>query len=125
MANDKGIPVVTFDTDVLPEDAGLRATYIGTDNYSFGVELAKKVLENKKEGTVCIQSGAPASENLKARVQGIRDTLAGASKDQPVETLTGQNGWTEPAGCPTSPLSSPSAAGRSMRRRPTSRRWSR
>ncbi|WPE22965.1 sugar-binding protein [Shinella zoogloeoides] len=101
MANDKGIPVVTFDTDVLPEDAGLRATYIGTDNYSFGVELAKKVLENKKEGgTVCIQSGAPASENLKARVQGIRDTLAGASKDQPVEALTGQNGWTEPAGCP-------------------------
>ena len=33
MANDKGIPVVTFDTDVLPEDANLRATYIGTDNY--------------------------------------------------------------------------------------------
>ena len=25
MAKDKGIPVVTFDTDVLPEDAGLRA----------------------------------------------------------------------------------------------------
>jgi ribose transport system substrate-binding protein len=101
MANDRGIPVVTFDTDVLPEDAKLRATYIGTDNYEFGVELAKKVLENKKSGgTVCIQSGAPASENLKARVQGIRDTLANTSKDKPVEKLSGQNGWTEPAGCP-------------------------
>ena len=101
MAQDKGIPVVTFDTDVLPEDAGLRSTYIGTDNYEFGIALAEKVLENKKEGgTVCIQSGAPASENLKARVQGIRDTLAGAAKDAPVEALTGQNGWTEPAGCP-------------------------
>jgi ribose transport system substrate-binding protein len=101
MANDKGIPVVTFDTDVLPEDAKLRATYIGTDNYQFGVELAKKVLENKKSGgTVCIQSGAPASENLKGRVQGIRDTLAGVSKDKPVDKLTGQNGWTEATGCP-------------------------
>jgi len=101
MAQDKGIPVVTFDTDVLPEDAGLRSTYIGTDNYEFGIALAEKVLENKKEGgTVCIQSGAPASENLKARVQGIRDTLAGVAKASPVDTLTGQNGWTEPAGCP-------------------------
>jgi ribose transport system substrate-binding protein len=101
MARDKGIPVVTFDTDVLPEDAGLRSTYIGTDNYEFGVALAEKVLESKKEGgTVCIQSGAPASENLKARVQGIRDTLAGVAKDAPADTLTGQNGWTEPAGCP-------------------------
>jgi ribose transport system substrate-binding protein len=101
MAKDKGIPVVTFDTDVLPEDAGLRSTYIGTDNYEFGVNLAQKVLEHKKSGgTVCIQSGAPASENLKARVQGIRDTLAGSTRDKPVESLTGQNGWTEPAGCP-------------------------
>ncbi|MBA1139850.1 sugar-binding protein [Mesorhizobium neociceri] len=100
MAKEKGIPVVTYDTDVLPEDAGLRSTYIGTDNYEFGVALAQKVLAHKKNGTVCIQSGAPASENLKARVQGIRDTLAGVTKDKGVETLTGQNGWTEPAGCP-------------------------
>ncbi len=101
LAKDRGIPVVTFDTDVLPEDAGLRSTYIGTDNYEFGKALAGKVLETKKSGgTVCIQSGAPASENLKARIQGIRDSLAGASKDKPVARLTGQNGWTEPAGCP-------------------------
>ena len=100
MAKDKGIPIVTFDTDVLPEDADLRSTYIGTDNYTFGQELAKKVLLTKKGGTVCIQSGAPASENLKARVQGIRDTLAGVDKEHSVDTLTGQNGWTEPAGCP-------------------------
>ena len=85
MAKEKGIPVVTFDTDVLPEDAA----------------LAQKVLETKKDGgTVCIQSGAPASENLKARVQGIRDALAGVTKDNAVDRLAGQNGWTEPAGCP-------------------------
>jgi ribose transport system substrate-binding protein len=99
-AQDKGIPVVMFDSDVLPEDKGVRLTFIGTDNYSFGAELAKAVLATKKGGTVCIQSGAPASLNLNDRVQGIRDTLAGASKDQPVKRLTGQNGWTEPDGCP-------------------------
>lgn len=102
MAQEKGIPVVTFDTDVLPEDAGLRSTYIGTDNYEFGQALAQKVLEaGKTGGTVCIQSGAPASENLKARVDGIRDTLAGVTRDKGIDgSLTGQNGWTEPAGCP-------------------------
>lgn len=101
MANDAGIPVVTFDTDVLPEDAKLRATYIGTDNYEFGKVLAEKVLEaGKKGGTVCIQSGAPASENLNGRIQGIRDTLAGTTKDKPAGALKDTNGWTEPAGCP-------------------------
>lgn len=101
MANDAGIPVVTFDTDVLPEDAGLRATYIGTDNYEFGKVLAQKVIESgKKGGTVCIQSGAPASENLNGRIQGIRDTLAGTTKDKPAGVLKDTNGWTEPAGCP-------------------------
>jgi len=99
-AKEKSIPVVMFDSDVLPEDRGVRLTFIGTDNYSFGAELAKAVLATKKAGTVCIQSGAAASLNLNDRVQGIRDTLAGASKDQPVKRLTGQNGWTEPQGCP-------------------------
>jgi len=99
-AKEKSIPVVMFDSDVLPEDRGVRLTFIGTDNYSFGAELAKAVLATKKGGTVCIQSGAAASLNLNDRVQGIRDTLAGAPKDQPVKRLTGQNGWTEPQGCP-------------------------
>lgn len=96
-----GIPIVTFDGDLLPEDAGLRSAFIGTDNYNFGVELAKKVLEYKTAGgTVCIQTGTAGSLNLDLRVQGIRDTLAGVGKDAPVERLTGQNGWTEVDGCP-------------------------
>jgi ribose transport system substrate-binding protein len=101
LAKDRNIPVVTFDSDVLPEDAALRLTFIGTDNYLFGAELAKKVLEVKPHGgTACIQSGAPASLNLNGRVQGIRDTLAGTTRDKPAPKLTGQNGWTEPPGCP-------------------------
>jgi ribose transport system substrate-binding protein len=99
-AKDKGIPVVMFDSDVLPEDQGVRLTFIGTDNYSFGAELAKAVQKTKKGGTVCIQSGAPASLNLNDRIAGIRDTLAGVTKDKGVQRLTGQNGWTEPEGCP-------------------------
>jgi ribose transport system substrate-binding protein len=99
-AKDKGIPVVMFDSDVLPEDQGVRLTFIGTDNYSFGAELAKAVLATKKGGTVCIQSGAPASLNLNDRIQGIRDTLGGAPKDKPVKRLANTNGWTEPDGCP-------------------------
>jgi ribose transport system substrate-binding protein len=99
-AKDLNIPVVMFDSDVLPEDQGMRLTFIGTDNYSFGSELAKAVQKVKKGGSVCIQSGAPASLNLNDRIQGIRDTLAGVGKDKPVQRLTGQNGWTEPDGCP-------------------------
>ncbi len=101
LAKQRKIPVVTFDSDVLPEQASLRATFIGTDNYQFGGKLAELTKQLKPHGgTVCIQSGAPASLNLDARIQGIRDTLAGVSKDQGVKRLTGQGGWTEPGGCP-------------------------
>lgn len=97
----KDLPIVTISSDFLDEDHGLRKTFIGTNNYAFGTELAKKVVENKpKGGTVCIQSGAPTSLNLELRVQAVRDVLGGGSKDKPVERLTGQNGWTEPDGCP-------------------------
>jgi ribose transport system substrate-binding protein len=100
-ANAAGIPVVTFDSDLLTEDAAKRLSFIGTDNYLFGAELAKQVLATKTNGgTVCIQSGASASLNLNDRIQGIRDTLAGVDRDQPVAALTGQNGWTEAPGCP-------------------------
>ncbi len=99
--HEKGIPFITYDSDLLPENADMRATFVGTNNYQFGVTLAKKVQEMKpKGGTVCIQSGTPGALNLDDRVQGVRDTLGGGDKDHPVTKLTGQNGWTEPSGCP-------------------------
>src|SRR5690349_4960031 len=101
LAKQRNIPVVTFDSDVLPQDAGLRVTFVGTDNYQFGAKLAELARQLKpRGGTVCIQSGAPASLNLDDRIQGIRDSLAGAAKADPVKRLTGQAGWTEPSGCP-------------------------
>lgn len=101
-AKDAGIPVLTWDSDVLPENIDLRAAYIGTHNYEIGVNLAKLAMEIKPEGgTVCIQSGGAAAANHNERMQGIRDTLGAMSgTTSPGERLTGQNGWTEAEGCP-------------------------
>jgi ribose transport system substrate-binding protein len=96
------IPVITWDSDLLPQDKGLRAAYVGTHNYDIGVNLAKLVMAVKpKGGTICIQSGGAAAANHNERMQGVRDTLAGKkSAEPPGERLSGQNGWTEVAGCP-------------------------
>jgi ribose transport system substrate-binding protein len=97
-----GIPVLTFDSDLLPADKELRTAYIGTHNYDIGVNLAKLVQKVKpKGGTICLQSGGAAAANHNERLQGIRDTLSGTqSKESPGDRLTGQNGWTEVDGCP-------------------------
>lgn len=102
MAKEKGIPVITWDSDLLPENKDLRVAYIGTHNYDIGTNLAKLAMEIKpKGGTICIQSGGAAAANHNERMQGIRDTLAGVkSKEAPGDRLTGQNGWTEVDGCP-------------------------
>ncbi len=102
-AKAKGIPVLTWDSDLLPENQDLRVAYIGTHNYDIGVNIAKLVQKIKPNGgTICIQSGGAAAANHNERMQGIRDTLAGGtmSAESPGERLTGQNGWTEVDGCP-------------------------
>ncbi len=101
-AKQAGIPVLTWDSDLLPDSKGLRVAYIGTHNYEIGVNLAKVAMQIKpKGGTVCIQSGGAAAANHNERMQGIRDTLAGKkSAASPGDRLTGQNGWTEIQGCP-------------------------
>ena len=101
-AKDAKIPVLTWDSDVLPADKGLRVAYIGTHNYEIGVNLAKLAMKVKpKGGSLCIQSGGAAAANHNERMQGIRDTLSGAKSDtSPGKRLTGQNGWKEIDGCP-------------------------
>jgi ribose transport system substrate-binding protein len=97
-----GIPVLTWDSDVLPEDKALRVAYVGTHNYEIGTNLAKLVMAAKPEGgTICIQSGGAAAANHNERMQGIRDTLRGEkSEPPPGAKLAGENGWTEVEGCP-------------------------
>ncbi len=101
-AKEAGIPVLTFDSDVLPENKDLRSAYIGTHNYEIGTNIAKILQKAKpKGGIICIQSGGAAAANLNERMQGIRDGLAGKeSAASPGDPLTGQNGWTEAEGCP-------------------------
>ncbi|MFZ2105174.1 MAG: substrate-binding domain-containing protein [Roseiarcus sp.] len=96
------IPILTFDSDLLAKDKGLRVACIGTNNYDIGVNLAKLVMKTKpNSGTLCIQSGGSAAVNLNERMQGIRDTLVGkASETPPGDRLAGKSGWTEVAGCP-------------------------
>jgi ribose transport system substrate-binding protein len=97
-----GIPVLTWDSDVLDKDKAMRIAYVGTKNYDIGVNLAKITQGIKQQGgTICIQSGGAAAANHNERMQGIRDTLSGTkSGAAPGERLTGQNGWTEVDGCP-------------------------
>ncbi len=97
-----GIPVLTWDSDLLDKDKALRVAYVGTYNYDIGTNLAKIAQTIKPSGgTICIQSGGAAAANHNERMQGIRDTLSGKKSDKaPGDKLTGQNGWTEPDGCP-------------------------
>lgn len=91
-------PVMTIDADLIAEDAGLRKTYLGTDNYLMGVKMAEHAMKLKPEGgSVCLQMGNTAADNINARGAGFRDTAAGAKG---TDRLTGQNGWTEIDGCP-------------------------
>lgn len=92
------VPVMTIDADFLPEDADLRATYLGTDNYLMGVKMAQELVALDADGgTVCLQLGNVAAANINARAAGFRDTIAGAKG---IERLAGEGGWTEIEGCP-------------------------
>jgi len=92
------VPVMTVDADFLEQDRDLRKTYLGTDNYLMGVKMAEQASMLKPDGgSVCLQLGNVAADNINARAQGFRDTIAGAMK---VDRLSGQGGWTEIEGCP-------------------------
>jgi ribose transport system substrate-binding protein len=92
------IPVMTIDADFTKEDAGVRQTYLGTDNYTMGVRIAEYIKEKKPDGgTICTIMGNPAADNILRRAQGLRDTLSG---QQGLTALAGEGGWTEVGGCP-------------------------
>lgn len=101
-AKEAGIPTLTWDADLLPEDAQYRAAFVGTKNYDIGVNLAKIVQAKKPGGgKICLQTGGASAANHNERLQGIRDTLAGRSGTTPPgDPLKGENGWTEVDGCP-------------------------
>jgi ribose transport system substrate-binding protein len=92
------IPVMTIDADFTKEDAGVRKTYLGTDNYTMGFRIGEYIKEKKPNGgKICTIEGNPAADNILRRAQGMRDALTG-QKD--LAALAGEGGWTEVAGCP-------------------------
>ena len=101
-AVEAGIPIMTWDSDLLTEDQGIRATYVGTKNYDIGVKLAEIAMERHPDGgKLCLQTGGAAAANHNERLLGVRETLAGGKLgDPPGSELDGQNGWTEISGCP-------------------------
>jgi ribose transport system substrate-binding protein len=92
------MPIMTIDADLTAADRALRKTYLGTNNYDMGVLMAKHLKQHKaKGGSVCLQLGNAAADNINARAAGFRDTISGKKG---ISRLGGEGGWTEIAGCP-------------------------
>jgi ribose transport system substrate-binding protein len=92
------VPVMTIDADFTVEDAGVRQTYLGTDNYLMGYRIGEYIKAAKPDGgTICTIEGNPAADNILRRAQGMRDALTG---QEGLAALAGEGGWTEVAGCP-------------------------
>jgi len=81
-----GIPVITFDSGQgLPG----AASYVGTDNKLFGLELGKALVTLQPAGGQWgAISGGAGAPNLAERVDGVREALQGSA-------------WTEVPGSPT------------------------
>jgi ribose transport system substrate-binding protein len=92
------MPIMTIDADLSAADRSLRQTYLGTDNYQMGVLMANHLKGFKaKGGTVCLQLGNAAADNINSRAAGFRDTISGKKG---IDRLKGENGWKEVNGCP-------------------------
>jgi len=92
-AIDKGIPVVTFDSD---DPDSSRISYIGTDNFFFGEQLGKVLQQIKPTGGnyVIVSDKTP---NIMARERGVRSSLQQESKtdwnELSVSPLNGQGNY--------------------------------
>lgn len=74
-AIDKGIKVITVDSDV---DANGKELFIGTDNVSAGKKAAEQAIElckNKKSVNIGIVNYGENTENGKQRLQGFTDYI--------------------------------------------------
>lgn len=92
------IPIMTVDADLSKDDAGLRKTYLGTDNYLMGKKIGEYIKKAiPAGGKICTIEGNAAADNILRRAQGMRDALTGK---EGLGALAGEGGWTEVAGCP-------------------------
>jgi ribose transport system substrate-binding protein len=95
------IPVMTIDADLLKEVAGLRKTYLGTDNYLMGHRIGEYINEKQPDGgSICTIEGNAAADNILRRAQGMRDALSGKEGIASLDGSADSGGWTEVEGCP-------------------------
>lgn len=98
-ARERQVPIITFDSDLLPEHGEYRMAYVGTNNFDFGAALGEYAKRFKKPGIteICIQSGSDMTPNLNERIRGVRYALSGDHSNQ---RLNGEQGWKEFSRCP-------------------------
>ena len=99
IAKQRNIPVITFDSDLLPKHHEYRLAYVGTNNFDYGVALGDYAKKFKGQGTtkICIQSGHKTTPNLNERIRGVRYSLSGNNENLKVKQ---DNGWKEAIRCP-------------------------
>ncbi|MCF6436475.1 substrate-binding domain-containing protein [Pseudoalteromonas sp. MMG022] len=97
-AKEKGIPVITFDSDLLTQHHQYRLAYVGTNNFDFGKALGEVAKKYKTEPSqaVCIQSGHQTTPNLNERIRGVRYALFGSDQVR----FSASHGWYEYERCP-------------------------
>lgn len=84
-AVDKGVPIVTFDSDA-PQSK--RMAYYGSDDFACGVEVAKALSTAMGgKGVVAILGGNQTAPNLQGRIKGVKDEL---TKNHPGITIQGE-----------------------------------
>ncbi|MEO0294176.1 MAG: sugar-binding protein [candidate division WOR-3 bacterium] len=73
-ATDKGIPVITFDSD---SPNSKRLYYIGTDNYKAGKVLGEHFVKIAgTKGKIALLTGGLGALNLNERIKGFKDAIA-------------------------------------------------
>ena len=92
-AMDQGIKVVTFDTDSADSK---RLGLIGTDNVNAGKHMGEVLGELLNgQGNVLVSMGVPTQENLKQRLDGVKQVLDEKYPD--IKIIDEQSGQGDPA----------------------------
>ncbi|PPA69357.1 sugar ABC transporter substrate-binding protein [Jeotgalibacillus proteolyticus] len=84
-----GIPIITVAHDV-PKEESLRKTYVGSNQFSAGEQLAAQLIEDMgPEGEVVLMMNAEQEYFQQQRLDGIKNYLNGHSEIETIEAKIG------------------------------------
>lgn len=89
------VPIITFDSPFLAEDAPISQAYVGPNNLSFGRDLARLAKQFHPRGGTVFIMGDLHDPNLAERILGIRQELSGNKDIGLQQKLHGQGNWYE------------------------------